>query len=399
MSARCLSHDDGCMNYLEVSENGHLVRYTGRGRDDSEAASIRSNAQLAPIPTPIGYFEAYIVDKGRDGYMSVGVMNKKTHLDKLVGWGEGAIGYHGDDGNLFVGNGMGRPFGPLYSTGDTIGCGLDWINGNVFFTKNGSLVGSVPHKFADDEHVFAAIGLRTPGETIRVNFGLYSFVFDLKAYLSDCRQKALKYNLPPVSPTQSQILDLILSHCIYYGYVDTVEYLLKQNDNYEVKKEELSRPMNTRLLQLKFLAALDDRSSSLTGVEIAFPQLMQDDGLQKYNNFMFVQYLQSQKGNAEGLLQKIKDMDGRVDERVLALLAYSENLGFERPQEIIDSIITEFKEFLLNHSNVENTLYVTLQGISSRMESNDGDSIKSRRLWQLLNCQYLFFPSSFFDDE
>lgn len=67
-------------------------------------------------------------------------------------------GYHGDDGRAFCCHGTGEAFGPTFTTGDVIGCGVDWTGvgprdasgkeqsgpgpvdrdgGRAFFTKNG----------------------------------------------------------------------------------------------------------------------------------------------------------------------------------------------------------------------------------------------------------------------
>ena len=52
------------------------------------------------------------------------------------------IGYHGDDGNAFCGSGQGQIYGPTFTTGDVIGCGLNLIEGSCFYTKNGHNLGT-----------------------------------------------------------------------------------------------------------------------------------------------------------------------------------------------------------------------------------------------------------------
>ena len=61
----------------------------------------------------------------------------------MPGWGHGSWGYHGDDGQIFAENGPGRVYGPVYSTGDVVGCGTDLGTGNIFFTKNGEDLGEI----------------------------------------------------------------------------------------------------------------------------------------------------------------------------------------------------------------------------------------------------------------
>lgn len=40
------------------------------------------------------------------------------------GWSKGSIGYHADDGKIFIGSGVGDPFGPRCHKGDRMGCGI-----------------------------------------------------------------------------------------------------------------------------------------------------------------------------------------------------------------------------------------------------------------------------------
>lgn len=76
-------------------------------------------------------------------------------------------GFHADDGRAFCCQGNGEPFGPTFTSGDVVGCGIDWTdagpprgererNGSegkdaalkggarVFFTKNGEFLGAMP---------------------------------------------------------------------------------------------------------------------------------------------------------------------------------------------------------------------------------------------------------------
>ena len=66
-------------------------------------------------------------------------------LSKQPGWDRHSYGYHGDDGAMFHGTGVGsRPFGPSFGAGDVVGCGLDYRDGSILFTRNGAMVGVVP---------------------------------------------------------------------------------------------------------------------------------------------------------------------------------------------------------------------------------------------------------------
>lgn len=57
------------------------------------------------------------------------------------GWDKGSYGYHGDDGNSFCSSGNGQPYGPTFTTGDIIGCGVNLVDNTCFYTKNGHHLG------------------------------------------------------------------------------------------------------------------------------------------------------------------------------------------------------------------------------------------------------------------
>lgn len=57
------------------------------------------------------------------------------------GWEKNSYGYHGDDGHSFCSSGTGKPYGPTFTTGDVIGCGVNLIDNACFYTKNGVNLG------------------------------------------------------------------------------------------------------------------------------------------------------------------------------------------------------------------------------------------------------------------
>jgi hypothetical protein len=71
-------------------------------------------------------------------------LNERNDINKvflLVGWDKHSYGYHGDDGHSFCSSGTGQPYGPTFTTGDVIGCGVNLIDNTCFYTKNGHNLG------------------------------------------------------------------------------------------------------------------------------------------------------------------------------------------------------------------------------------------------------------------
>ena len=62
-------------------------------------------------------------------------------MNRLPGWDKNSYGYHGDDGHSFRSSGTGQQYGPTFTTGDVIGCGINLVDGSCFYTKNGHHLG------------------------------------------------------------------------------------------------------------------------------------------------------------------------------------------------------------------------------------------------------------------
>lgn len=141
-----------------------VVKFTGTGaRGDADAAAVRTDQPISSA-CAIYYYEANIISKGQEGFISIGFSNRFTNLSRLVGWEPGSFAWHMDDGFVFEGRGEGISKGwPTSTTGDVIGCGIDFTTGHAFFTKNGQLIGHAFKNVGQEDKLYPSIGLRTPG--------------------------------------------------------------------------------------------------------------------------------------------------------------------------------------------------------------------------------------------
>jgi hypothetical protein len=202
---------DKC-SHLVVKGNGMVVEYTGTGKSDHDAGTVRANYPITPS-CGIFYYEIRVLDKGRDGYIGVGVCTANMQLSRLPGWERNTYGYHGDDGNLFRGSGQGRAYGPTFTTKDVVGCCVNFISSTIFFTKNG-----IP------------LGLRTPGERIEVNFGQKSFEYDYEQYLREEKHRVFStLEKVPYPEGDFAASSLVLSYLIHHGYSETVRLFARDS--------------------------------------------------------------------------------------------------------------------------------------------------------------------------
>ena len=127
---------------LEIAADGLEVKCTGASKlNDNEAAAARTDHPMPP-QCGIYYFEVTIISKGKEGMIGVGFSGPTTSLERLPGWEPNSWAYHGDDGKSFCCQSHGKTYGPTFTSGDVIGCGVNFMTGCAFFTKNGVFQGT-----------------------------------------------------------------------------------------------------------------------------------------------------------------------------------------------------------------------------------------------------------------
>lgn len=213
----CWNSRDKCQ-LLDLTANNLRVSY--KGKSDNDAATVRANHSISPS-CGIFYFEVQIISKGRDGYIGIGICTSIMPLTRLPGWERNTFGYHGDDGNLFKGSGVGKVYGPTFTTGDVIGCCVNYIQNSLFFTKNGIPLAEATSDIKGT--YYPCVGLRTPGEVVEANFGQSPYLFDFEQFKKDERQRVmLGLESMPYPEGNLVASELVLSYLIHHGYSHTV---------------------------------------------------------------------------------------------------------------------------------------------------------------------------------
>ncbi|KAI3635225.1 hypothetical protein MIR68_006791 [Amoeboaphelidium protococcarum] len=240
------STKDKC-SILDLSRQQLRVTYSGSGKSDSDAAYVRANTYARPYHS-IHYYETTIVDKSRDGYIGIGYCLQNVSLARLPGWELQSWGYHGDDGNSFGCSGTGVPFGPTFTTGDVIGCGVNFHSGEIFYTKNGSLIGVAFRDFyrqlnlqsssgssartsavtitRQNLQFYPCVGLRTVSEIVESNFGQKPFRFDIIQYIKEEKAKVYQQVIHSGYDVLEDDLGLIvLNYLLYEGMLESARSL------------------------------------------------------------------------------------------------------------------------------------------------------------------------------
>ncbi|SPN97391.1 related to human RANBPM NP_005484.1 [Cephalotrichum gorgonifer] len=219
---------------IDVMNEGLEVRYTShKSGSEYEAASIRADH---PIPPECGiyYFEVAITyGKRDDTTIGIGLSTKSAQLSRPPGWETDSWGYHGDDGHCFHDTNCGKTYGPKYTTGDIVGCGINFNTGCIFFTKNGHNLGAA---FRDVKgQLYPSVGLKKYGEHIRTNFGHTPFVFDIDGMMRREKRRIqdeiwntspssleLRLDGAPVNLGETDLIQsLVLQFLQHDGYVET----------------------------------------------------------------------------------------------------------------------------------------------------------------------------------
>ncbi|ETK77711.1 hypothetical protein, variant [Phytophthora nicotianae CJ01A1] len=187
--------DDRCVRAnMPFPTTFHVAVYK-RNPTEEDTAQGHTQPVYQVGVVPGGYFELSLSKRqhrharvpsmsGQEVMTSIGLVNAKFPLvGKQPGWTRRSHGYHGDDGRYYHGTPFeGRPFGPMFKSGSTVGCGVR-INprtGTIFafFTNNGELISGEDGAYVECEHRnwYPAVGLDSY-DALHLNFGQEPFVY------------------------------------------------------------------------------------------------------------------------------------------------------------------------------------------------------------------------------
>lgn len=204
--------------FVVVSTDKLSVKYASVNLHGHDVGVIQAN-KPAPVKRLVYYFEIFVKSGGAKGQIAIGFTNESFKMRRQPGWEVNSCGYHGDDGHLYRGQGKGEPFGPTYTTNDTVGAGINYASQEFFFTKNGVVVGAVYKETRSP--LFPTVAVHSQNEEVEVNFGQKPFAFDIKEYEAQERMKQQiavgKISVPP-----DVSYELVRTYLQHYGYEETL---------------------------------------------------------------------------------------------------------------------------------------------------------------------------------
>ena len=152
-------------------------------------ANISSNGQHRPGPMNPQFVRRH--PRVDSACVAVGLSVRGFQASsRMPGWDSFSYGYHGDDGGIFHAQGdMIRVYGPTYNVGDTVGCGVNYHNGGIFYTLNGNFLGYawVNEKIikAAKSDLYPTVGVDS-SDPIACNFGNERpFMFNFAGFVAN----------------------------------------------------------------------------------------------------------------------------------------------------------------------------------------------------------------------
>ncbi|XP_074273334.1 ran-binding protein M homolog [Silene latifolia] len=268
--------------FLVVSTDKLSLRYPSVNLHGHDVGAVQSN-RPAPAKRLVYYFEMKVVNAGSKGQMSIGFTTDSFKMRRQPGWEANSYGYHGDDGLLYRGQGKGEPFGPTFTMGDVVGGGINYSSQEVFFTKNGVIVGTVYKDMKSQ--LFPTVAVHSQNEEVTVNFGKEPFLFDIKAYEAQERLKQQSM-IEKITLPQDVSYGIVRSYLLHYGYEGTLNVFDMANNN---SVPPIAIPQENGFVEQDSMYALNHRKTLRQMIRSGqidavfgklyelYPQIIQDD--------------------------------------------------------------------------------------------------------------------------
>ncbi|KAH9494571.1 SPRY domain-containing protein 3 [Bulinus truncatus] len=148
---------------VKICQSNGILTYIG----DSENVPVGQFISASPLTPNCNSFSFEIIDTGKRSIIAIGVCPRNYPATNLPGWKAGSVGYHADNGGIYVALGTAVKESEPCTDGDVMKCEVNFKNISVLFYKNEKLIHTVDN-LDSISNLHAAVGIYSDGETVRL---------------------------------------------------------------------------------------------------------------------------------------------------------------------------------------------------------------------------------------
>ena len=204
---------------LKFLKDEQTIKYNGKGYSLIDYATVQSDKSI-PLSCSLFYFEIEILNEGNRCEICLGISDKSMVLKKLCGTVNNSFGYCGD-GKKYQEDKK-EIFGIKFHKNDVVGCGFYLNKKKIFYTINGKFLGYAFEGINTFKNVnfFPTVSLHSLNETIRVNFGLENFKFDIEGFYYEENKEKIE-RIYQIKNTMEDLEYIIKDFLVYNQYHET----------------------------------------------------------------------------------------------------------------------------------------------------------------------------------